>query len=406
MIFPLGIVFLLLAAYREYKAFPIEFKELTSNIVRFTIIGLFIFISLFPIIWIIFVTLNVNDVLRAGVLIWPLAGDRPMTLDAWKRLFHFDPAPGHTLIEGVIFLIGAIIAFSLMVVVFIKRSALMQRVEILLDRLGVLKTRYWLPSIIVYAFIAILGIASYLGARLADIAYDWLYYQIDPRTGAITKYAIGNWFTITFLISTTVTIVAIVLASLSGYALSRFKFVGRGALAALILSTQVFPGIILVLPLYIMSAKLGLTGTLIGLGIAYSVIALPICTFLMKGYFDSIPADLEEQAMVDGCTRMQAYRQIIMPLALPGIASTFLFAFLAMYTEYLLALQIYKPTETEGFTISLAMLNVFQADITQRGVYFNDLAVFSLLVAIPILIGFVYLQRFLLKGMVSGAVKG
>jgi len=126
----------------------------------------------------------------------------------------------------------------------------------------------------------------------------------------------------------------------------------------------------------------------------------------MKGYFDSIPADLEEQAMVDGCTRMQAYRRIIMPLALPGIASTFLFAFLAMYTEYLLALQIYKPTETESFTISLAMLNVFQADITQRGVYFNDLAVFSLLVAVPILIGFVYLQRFLLKGMVSGAVKG
>ena len=173
----------------------------------------------------------------------------------------------------------------------------------------------------------------------------------------------------------------------------------------MILSTQIYPGTILALALYIMMAKIGLSGNLIGLGFAYSVIALPFVTYLLKGFFDAVPVDLEEQAMIDGCTRTQAFWRVTVPLVLPGIVSTFIFAFLAMYTEYLMAMLIYGGTKNT-YVISLAMLYVFIADQTQRGVYYNDLAVYAILVALPIIIGFVYLQKYLLKGLVAGSTKG
>jgi ABC-type glycerol-3-phosphate transport system permease component len=110
--------------------------------------------------------------------------------------------------------------------------------------------------------------------------------------------------------------------------------------------------------------------------------------------------------MIDGCNRFQAYHKIVLPLVLPGITSTFIFSFLAMYTEYLFALIIYNPLKTEEYTIALAMLKVFQADLTQRGVYFNEMAVFALLVTLPILLLFSYLQKYLMQGLVSGGTKG
>lgn len=244
------------------------------------------------------------------------------------------------------------------------------------------------------------SLAIYFGI-LADNAYNWMYLQHDTQI----LFPVGDWFFITISLCTSVSLISIILASLSGYALSRYQFYGRGLIGGMILSTQIFPGVILVLPMLIIFTIFGLTGSLFGLGVAYSVIALPFVTYLLKGFFDSIPKDLEEQAMIDGCTRMQAYRKIVLPLVLPGIASTFIFSFLAMYTEYLFALIIYQGT-TANFTISLAMLRVFQADLTQRGVYYNEMAVFAILVSLPVLFLFTYLQRYLLKGLVAGGMKG
>jgi ABC-type glycerol-3-phosphate transport system permease component len=271
------------------------------------------------------------------------------------------------------------------------------------------KTKWfnWLESVfyedgVAYAIILFFVSLGVIFAILADQGFDWIYFQ----AGTGKSYAIGNWFFVTFFICTIVAVLSIILASFSGYALSRYNFEGRKMIGSMILSTQIFPGVMLVLPVYIMLSSMGLTGSLLGLGIAYSITSLPFVTYLLKGFFDSIPKDLEEQAMIDGCNRFQAYHKIVLPLVLPGITSTFIFSFLAMYTEYLFALIIYNPLKTEEYTIALAMLKVFQADLTQRGVYFNEMAVFALLVTLPILLLFSYLQKYLMQGLVSGGTKG
>lgn len=176
-------------------------------------------------------------------------------------------------------------------------------------------------------------------------------------------------------------------------------------MGTMILSTQIFPGVLLVLPIFIMLSAMGLTRSLVGLGVAYIIMSLPFITFLLKGFFDSIPKDLEEQAMIDGCSRFQAYYKIVLPLIKPGIMSTFVFSFLALYTEYLFALTVYSPPDRSQYTIALAMLNIFQADITQRGVYYNEMAVFAIFVTIPVLLIFGYLQKYFVQGLVSGSVK-
>ena len=260
---------------------------------------------------------------------------------------------------------------------------------------------YFLEYGVAFNLAIFVGFLALLFGLLSDVSYDWIYHQGPTNV----DYQIGEWFFLTIGLCTVVGLVAIILASLSSYAFSSFKFHGRNLLGSMILSTQIFPGAILALTLYIMMAKIGLTRSLVGLGFAYSVIELPFVTYLLKGFFDAIPVDLEEQAMVDGCTRTQAFWRIAFPLVLPGIVSTFIFAFLAMYTEYLMALLIYQG-DRNTYLISLAMLNVFTADQTQRGVYYNDLAVYAILVALPIIAGFVYLQRYLLKGLVAGSTKG
>jgi multiple sugar transport system permease protein len=149
--------------------------------------------------------------------------------------------------------------------------------------------------------------------------------------------------------------------------------------------------------------QFGLTDSIFGLTLAYATFAVPFSTFMMKSYFDSIPTDLEEAAMVDGCTRLGAFTRIILPLSLPGLSSTFLFNFLTGYTEYLLALTLYGG-DSDHYTISLALINVFRVDY--QNYYFPDLALFSIIVAMPILLMFVYLQKFLIAGLATGGIKG
>lgn len=208
-----------------------------------------------------------------------------------------------------------------------------------------------------------------------------------------------TWLGNSLLVSAVVTLTGVALASVGGYAFSRFRFVGREFSMLAILTTQMFPATMLLLPLYIIIAKLHLINTFLGLMVFYAATALPFCVWQMKGFYDTIPASLEEAARIDGCNRFQAFRLVILPLALPGLVITALFSFMSAWSEYIVAAQVLQDREL--FTLPLG-LKSFQASMsTQWGLY----AAASMLVSIPVVVIFIGLSRYLVSGLTLGSVK-
>jgi arabinogalactan oligomer / maltooligosaccharide transport system permease protein len=232
--------------------------------------------------------------------------------------------------------------------------------------------------------------------ELEFIPYDW---TLDSYRQLLTSHDFWRWLGNSLLVSGAVTITGSALASIGGYAFSRFRFVGRQAMMISILTTQMFPATMLMLPLYLMIAKLGLINTYIGLGIFYISTALPFCIWQMKGFYDTIPVSLEEAARIDGCTPWQAFRRVILPLATPGLVITALFSFMSAWSEYLVAAQILQ--DRSMFTLPLGLKSFQSSMSTQWGLY----AAASILVSVPVVIVFVLLSRYLVSGLTLGSVK-
>jgi arabinogalactan oligomer/maltooligosaccharide transport system permease protein len=231
---------------------------------------------------------------------------------------------------------------------------------------------------------------------LSIIPDDWSFHSYVEL---FTQHPFLTWLFNSLLVTLVVTLSGVALAAIGGYAFSRFRFVGRDAGMLAIMTTQMFPATMLLLPLYILIAKLHLINTYIGLMILYSATALPFCIWQMKGFYDTIPASLEEAARIDGCSRFQAFYKVILPLASPALVITALFSFMSSWSEYIVAAQILQ--ESEMFTLPLG-LKSFQASMsTQWGLY----AASSILVSIPVVVVFVSLSRFLVSGLTLGAVK-
>jgi arabinogalactan oligomer/maltooligosaccharide transport system permease protein len=160
-----------------------------------------------------------------------------------------------------------------------------------------------------------------------------------------------------------------------------------------------FPATMLMLPLYIMIARLGLINTFLGLSIFYASTALPFCVWQMKGFYDTIPASLEEAARIDGCSPWAAFRRVILPLAAPGLVITALFSFMSAWSEYLVAAQILQ--DRMKFTLPLGLKSFQSTMSTQWGLY----AAASILVSVPVVVVFVALSRYLVSGLTLGSVK-
>jgi multiple sugar transport system permease protein len=190
------------------------------------------------------------------------------------------------------------------------------------------------------------------------------------------------------------------LASLSGYALSRFAFRGKYWIVALMLLTQMFPLVMLVAPIFKMLSPLGLTNSLTGLVIVYVAFNVPFATFLMQSFFDGIPKDLEEAAMIDGATRFRAFSQIILPLTLPGIAATLGFVFTAAWSELLFALMLISSAGASTFPVGLLSF------VSKFSVDFGQMMAAGVLALIPACLFFLFIQRYLVQGLTAGAVKG
>lgn len=208
-----------------------------------------------------------------------------------------------------------------------------------------------------------------------------------------------RWMGNSLIVSAAVTLTGVAVASIGGYAFSRFRFVGRQALMISILTTQMFPATMLLLPLYLMIARLGLINTFLGLTIFYVSTALPFCVWQMKGFYDTIPPSLEEAARIDGCSRWRAFTSVVLPLAVPGLVITALFSFMSAWSEYIVAAQVLQ--DTDMFTLPLG-LKSFQASMsTQWGLY----AAAAILVSIPVVVVFILLSNYLVGGLTVGGVK-
>ncbi len=220
------------------------------------------------------------------------------------------------------------------------------------------------------------------------------YFTLFLETDFLT------WMKNSFLVSFVVTLTGVVLASTSGYALSRFNFMGRRAVLSSLLMTQMFPATMLLLPFFILLAKLKLINSYLGLIIIYSSTALPFCIWQMKGYYDTIPAALEEAARIDGCSRFSAFIKVILPVSAPALVITALFSFMASWSEYVVAAIVLQDPGL--YTLPLG-LKSFQASLaTQWGLY----AAGAVVVSIPVMILFISLSRFLVSGLTVGSVKG
>ncbi len=213
-----------------------------------------------------------------------------------------------------------------------------------------------------------------------------------------------NYFTTYFrnsiIISAFTMGISLVVAIFTGYGISRFRFKGRTAFSALLIVVQMFPSVLLLIPLYMVMNRLHLLNTYASMIIAYTTFAMPFCSWMIKGYFDTIPVSLEEAARIDGCSKLRILFEIVVPLAAPGIVTVAMFAFILSWQEYLYALTFARTEGMRNLTVGIALMQGEHGSVN-----WGQIMSGSLIACLPGLILFTYLEKFLVQGFTMGAVK-
>jgi arabinogalactan oligomer / maltooligosaccharide transport system permease protein len=211
----------------------------------------------------------------------------------------------------------------------------------------------------------------------------------------------ARWIFNSAVVAAATTVVGVFMACTAAYAFSRFRFPGRRAGLMSFLVSQMFPGTLTLIPLYIILVQwLELGSSWIGLILIYATTAIPFCVWMLKGYFDTIPKELEESALMDGASTGRIFFSIVLPLAKPAVAVTALFAFMTGWNEFILAATF---MDKELMYTAPVGLRFFVGGFQQQWGFF---AAGSIIVAIPVVVLFMYLQKYLVSGLTAGAVKG
>jgi multiple sugar transport system permease protein len=250
-------------------------------------------------------------------------------------------------------------------------------------------------------------ITSLKPLRDVQAVWRWVPSQVtlSPYLEMWETVPLARYFLNSLIISTCSTVIAVLIAILAAYAISRYRFRGRQPFRFLILSTEMFPGILFLLPLFIIFVNIEqiigikLYGSYTGLVITYLTFALPFSIWMLVGFFDTIPRELEEAAMVDGATALGALFRILIPLSTPGIIAVGIFAFLTAWGEVLFA-SVLTDEGTRTLAIGL------QGYSTRSDVYWNQLMAASIVVSVPVVAAFLALQRYFVQGIAATGVKG
>lgn len=215
---------------------------------------------------------------------------------------------------------------------------------------------------------------------------------------------LADYFVNSLIVSGAATILSLVIAIFAAYAISRYRFRGRTIFSTTVLSTQMFPGVLFLLPLFLIfvniNSTLGvqLVGTRLGLVITYLTFSLPFAIWMLSGYFDGIPQELDEAAKVDGCGPMGALLRVVLPAARPGLIAVAIYAFMTAWGEVLFA-SVMTTDANRTLAVGLQLYS------TQTNVYWNQIMAASLVVSIPVVVGFLLLQRSFVAGLTAGAIK-
>ncbi len=243
---------------------------------------------------------------------------------------------------------------------------------------------------------------------LKDVSglFQWMPDEITlaPYFDIWTTVPLAKYFQNSLIITVAATICSVTVAVLAAYAVARLQFRGRRAFSLTVLSTQMFPGILFLLPLYLIFTQirnitgLQLQGSYLGLIITYMTFTLPFAIWMLTGYFAAIPKELEEASMIDGTGRMGALFRVILPVAKPGIIAVAVYSFISAWGEVLFASVL---TNEATKTLSLGL----KSYASESDVFWNQLMAASVVVSLPVLIGFILVQKHLVAGLSAGAVK-
>jgi multiple sugar transport system permease protein len=243
---------------------------------------------------------------------------------------------------------------------------------------------------------------------LADVSgkFQWIPsgLTLTPYRDIWKTVPLADYFINSLIVAGAAAVCSVVIAVFAAYAVSRYTFRGKRVFTVTVLSTQMFPGILFLLPLFLIYVNIGnatgiaLFGSRGGLILTYMTFSLPFSIWMLIGYFDSVPRDLDEAAKVDGCGPLGALFRVIVPAAVPGIVAVAVYAFMTAWGEVLFA-----SVMTNDITRTLAV--GLQGYAGQNDVYWNQVMAASLVVSVPVVAGFLLLQRFLVTGLTAGAVK-
>jgi arabinogalactan oligomer/maltooligosaccharide transport system permease protein len=274
--------------------------------------------------------------------------------------------------------------------------------------LMVLVTVYPILWVLTIAFsggqsLAITNVAPNAGflERLRAVVPWPEHLSLDNFRSLFADQPFGRWMLNSVLVAALTTFLGVFLACTAAYAFSRFRFPGRRAGLMAFLVSQMFPGTLMLIPLYIIIVQwLGLGSSYTSLVLVYTVTAIPFCVWMMKGYFDTIPKELEESALIDGASQAVIFFRIILPLAKPAVAVTALFSFMTSWNEFIQAATFMNREDHYTGPVGLRF---FVGGYSQQWGYF---AAGSIIAAIPVMALFLFLQKYLVSGLTAGAVKG
>jgi multiple sugar transport system permease protein len=243
---------------------------------------------------------------------------------------------------------------------------------------------------------------------LGDVqgAFTWWpsHLTVSPFVDMWSTVPLARYFTNSLVVSTFATVASVVIAILAAFAVSRFRFAGRSVFTTTVLSTQMFPGVLFLLPLFLIFVNINnatgiqLLGTRTGLIITYLTFSLPFSIWMLVGYFGSIPRELDEAAMVDGCSPLGALWRVVLPAARPGVIAVAIYAFMTAWGEVLFASVM---TTEQNRTLAVGLRQY----ATQTNVYWNEIMAASLVVSIPVVAVSLLAQKHFVAGMTAGAVK-